>query len=61
MADKKEKRFQRVYSQGGLSTTEIFVDRETGVNYVFHSAGYAGGLTPLLDSNSNVVVTPLDK
>ena len=28
---------------------EIWVDRETGVNYVFHASGYAGGMTPLLD------------
>lgn len=28
---------------------EIWVDRKTGVNYLFHFAGYSGGLTPLLD------------
>lgn len=55
---KKEKRFKKVYSQGGLTSTEILVDKETGVNYVFYQSGYAGGLTPLLDSHGNVVVTP---
>lgn len=44
----KEDRFEKVYSQGTLNVTEIWVDRETGVNYVFHQGGYAGGLTPLL-------------
>ena len=55
---KKEKRFKKVYSQGGLTSTEILVDKETGVNYVFYQSGYAGGLTPLLVSHGNVVVTP---
>ena len=55
----KDKRFIKVYSQGGLSSMEIWVDKETGVNYLFHQSGYAGGLTPLLDKEGNVVVTPL--
>ncbi len=57
MMDKNE-RFEKVYSQGKLTSTEIWVDRETGVNYVFHQSGYAGGLTPLLDKDGKVVITP---
>ena len=58
--DKKEKRFEKTYRQGGLEAViEIWVDRETGVNYIFHQSGYAGGLTPLLDREGNVVVTPI--
>lgn len=53
----KEKRFKKVYSQGTLDGTEIWVDKETGVNYMFKSSGYAGGLTPLLDANGKVIVT----
>ena len=34
---KKEDRFVRTYGQGVLDTVEIFVDRETGVNYLFRS------------------------
>ena len=45
----KEKRFIKVYSQGAGST-EIWVDSETGVNYLFRSSGYAGGLTVLVNS-----------
>ena len=45
----KNDRFENVYSQGGLSTMEIWVDKETGVNYLFHTSGYAGGMTPLLE------------
>ena len=42
-----EKRFVKVYSDGAFGSNEIWVDRETGVNYLFHAAGYAGGLTVL--------------
>ena len=42
----KDQRFEKVYSQGTMTTTEIWVDKETGVNYVFHASGYAGGMTP---------------
>lgn len=55
----KEKRFEKVYSQGALETFEILVDRETGVNYLFRQNGYAGGLTPLLDRDGKPVVTPI--
>lgn len=53
----KEKRFKKVYSQGSLNNISIWVDTETGVNYMFRSEGYAGGLTPLLDANGKVIVT----
>ena len=56
----KDKRFVKVYSQGMGSTT-ILVDSETGVNYLFVQSGYAGGLTPLLDHEGNVVVSPITK
>ena len=52
----KEKRFVKVYSQSAGST-QILVDKETGVNYLFHSSGYAGGLTVLLDESGKPVVT----
>ena len=51
-------RFVRVYSQGKLDAILIFVDRETGVNYMFNKVGYAGGLTPLLDSDGKPIITP---
>ena len=54
---KEENRFIKSYSQGGLSNTEIWVDRFTGVNYLFHQSGYAGGLTPLLDSDGKPIIT----
>ena len=50
-------RFIRIYTKGFASTNEIWVDRETGVNYLFHSAGYSGGLTPRLDKEGKPVIT----
>lgn len=55
----KEKRFYKSYSQGAGSC-EIWVDKETGVNYLYHSSGYAGGLTPLLDQEGKPIVTPIE-
>ena len=52
-----DKRFQRVYTQGVLSTMEIWVDRETGVNYLFYQSGQTGGLTVLLDREGKPVIT----
>lgn len=50
-------RFEKVYSQGIIDVTEIWVDRETGVQYVFHKDGNAAGLTPLLDRDGKPAAT----
>ena len=55
----KDQRFEKIYSQGTMTPTEIWVDKETGVNYVFHASGYAGGMTPLLDRDGKPVVSPV--
>ena len=52
-----KERFEKTYSQGAVTVTEIWVDTETGVNYVWHHSGYAGGLTPLLDKEGKPVIT----
>ena len=52
-------RFERTYSQGTMNVTEIWVDKETGVNYLYHAAGYSGGLTPLLDRDGKPVISPI--
>lgn len=54
-------RFVRVYSQGKLDAIMIFVDRETGVNYMFNKVGYAGGLTPLLKKDGKPIITPVEE
>jgi len=61
---KIDDRFIRVYSQsGGFSGNHmsIYVDKETGVNYLFTQSGYAGGMTPLLNRDGTPVVTPIPK
>ena len=58
---KTEDRFIKTYSQGTLNVTEIWVDKATGVNYLFHASGYAGGLTPLLKPDGTPVVTPVSR
>ena len=55
---KKEDRFVKKLKESGWNgDSEIWVDRETGVNYFFHSSGYAGGLTPLLNRDGTPVIT----
>lgn len=54
---KSSDRFKKTYSQGTLAVTEIWVDQQTGVNYIFHASGNAGGLTPLLDQEGKPVIS----
>ena len=62
MAKVKDERFIQVYSQSEfVDETAILVDKVTGVNYLFHHSGYAGGLTPLLKSDGTPVVTPVNR
>ncbi len=55
----KNERFEIVYHQGVANRTEILVDKETGVNYIFHACGYSGGLSPLLDRDGKPIITPI--
>lgn len=58
---KKEDRFEVIYKEGSQllnsGVRQILVDKKTGVNYLVWSTGYAGGITPLLDSDGSVVTT----
>ena len=56
-----DKRFEKVYSQGTLTTAEVYVDKETGVNSLFMTSGYAGGLTPLLGRDGKPVISPVER
>ena len=56
-----EKRFVKVYNDGAFGSNEIWVDTKTGVNYLFHAAGYAGGLTPLLNADGKPIVTSVPR
>ena len=55
---KKKNRFERIPAG---KYTYIYVDTETGVNYLFVWDASAGGLTPLLDKDGKLVITPIDK
>lgn len=55
---KKEERFVKIHSEA-MGGRMILVDKVTGVNYLFVSVGYGGGLTPLLDREGKPVITPL--
>ena len=61
----EEKRFVKIYTQGGFADNlmQIWVDRKTGVNYLYSASGYSGGLTPLLNRDGTPVVSalPVDK
>ena len=58
---KKENRFEVVYKDGTQFGDEgyrqILVDKETGVHYLLWKSGYGAGITPLLDSEGNVIIT----
>ena len=58
----KEDRFKKVLVDGGGMTEsrfEIYVDKKTGVNYLFTQSGYAGGLCVLVDRDGKPIVTPV--
>ena len=56
-----DKRFVKTYTQGKLNGVEIWVDKRTGVNYMFTYSGYAGGLTVLVDREGRPIVTSVSE
>ncbi|HNX61108.1 MAG TPA: DUF6440 family protein [Candidatus Limiplasma sp.] len=52
-----EKRFEKIYSQGTMNLMEIWVDKATGVNYLYHGNGYGGGLTVMLNADGKPLVS----
>ena len=52
-----EKRFVRIYKQDTLTTVlEIWMDRDTGVNYLYRRNGYSGGMTVLVDRDGKPLI-----
>lgn len=48
---KKDSRFVKVLEDGGfISSSEIWVDTQTGVQYLYHASGNSGGMTVLVDA-----------
>lgn len=51
MAKKETDRFVKVLAGNGFVTSsEIWVDTQTGVEYLYHASGNSGGLTVLVDA-----------
>ena len=61
MAIKEDRFVKTVVDNGGFNDAymAIYVDRKTGVNYLFSSYGNAGGLTVLVDRDGKPIVTPV--
>lgn len=61
MAIKEDRFVKTVVDNGGFSDNymAIYVDRKTGVNYLFTSCGNAGGLTVLVDRDGKPIITPI--
>lgn len=53
----KQERFVCTYKQLNATVVKIWVDTQTGVNYLFVREGFSGGLTPLLDAEGKPVVS----
>ena len=56
MKDRFELIHKEIHS-AGLEKRIIYVDKETGVNYLYVQNGYSGGLIPLLDADGKPVIT----
>lgn len=61
MAIKEDRFIKTVVDNGGFTDNymAIYVDKQTGVNYLFSSCGNAGGLTVLLNRDGTPVVSPI--
>ena len=56
-----DRRFSKIYTQGIVDVMGIWVDKETGVNYLYRMSGYSGGLSPLLDKNGKPVISKVEE
>ena len=61
MAIKEDRFIKTVVDGGGLSDNymAIYVDKKTGVNYLFSAYGNAGGMCVLVDRDGKPIVTPI--
>lgn len=51
--DENNRRFRKVYSE---SSNTIYVDSETNVMYFWHTGGYSGGLTVMVNENGQPLI-----
>ena len=50
-------RFKKTYHQGTIDVIEIWVDTQTGVNYVFHRNGNSPRYVTFLDKDGKPVTS----
>ena len=58
----KEDRFKKILVDGGGFSENhmaIYVDKKTGVNYLFSTCGNAGGMCVLVDRDGKPIVSTL--
>jgi len=59
---KEDNRFQIVSQDKSITReSDVLRDRETGVLYLFHINGYAGGLTVLVDRDGKPLTQLFDQ
>lgn len=51
-----DKRFEIIVKQGKLEPFKIIRDNKTGVLYMHHITGYAGGLTVMVDPQGKPLI-----
>ena len=63
MAKKEDRFIKTVVDSGGFSENymAIYVDKKTGVNYLFSSYGNAGGMCVLVDRDGRPIVTTVPR
>ncbi len=63
MARKEDRFIKTVVDGGGFSDNymAVYVDKQTGVNYLFSSSGNAGGMCVLVDREGKPIVTPVPR
>ena len=62
MAKKESRFFKKELEKSLMTTTELWIDRETGVNYLYYIdgtvSGNGGGLTVFFGKDGKPVITP---
>ena len=63
MAIKEDRFIKTVVDNGGFTDNymAIYVDKKTGVNYLFSSCGNAGGMCVLVDRDGRPIVTTVPR
>lgn len=59
----KNDRFVQRFEEGHVTTSQfssIWIDRVTGVNYLYFHDRYGSGITPLIGSDGKIVVSNVD-